>query len=138
VIIYDLRCKNGHKFEGWFKDMLTFESQRSEKLVNCPVCKNADVAIVPSSVAILGKDSKELDRKNIGDDSPMKTFRLIHEFLEKNFEDIGDKFAEVALKIYNGEEERRNIRGSTTEHEEEMLREEGVPFIKISLPEFDS
>ena len=50
---------------------------------------------------------------------------------------MGDKFAEVALRIHHGEEDGRNIRGTTTGSEEETLREEGVQFIKIPLPKFD-
>lgn len=137
MIIYDLKCKYEHKFEGWFKDIQTFESQKSQKLVICPVCQNTEAEVVLSSVPIVANESKELDRKSSKDNSPIKTLQRIQEYLEKNFEDLGDKFAEVALKIHHGEEDRRNIKGITTEHEEEMLKEEGVPFIKIALPKFD-
>jgi hypothetical protein len=137
VIIYDLKCKGGHTFEGWFKDIQTFESQKTRKLVTCPVCQNADVDIVLSSVAMMGKDTKELERQRTKDYAPAKTFQRVKEYLDKNFEDLGDKFAEVALKIHHGEEDGRNIKGTTTEHEEDMLKEEGVPFIKIALPKFD-
>ena len=51
---------------------------------------------------------------------------------------MGDKFAEIALKIHLGEEDRKNIKGTTTEREEENLREEGVQFFKIPMPKFDS
>ncbi|MBN2539607.1 MAG: DUF1178 family protein, partial [Deltaproteobacteria bacterium] len=51
--------------------------------------------------------------------------------------DVGSKFAEVALKIHFGEEDSRNIKGTTTEREEAVLKEEGVPFVKIPIPKFD-
>jgi hypothetical protein len=51
---------------------------------------------------------------------------------------VGDRFAEVALKIHRGEESKRNIRGITTDKEEVTLREEGVEFVKIPVPKFDS
>ena len=51
---------------------------------------------------------------------------------------MGDRFAEVAIRIHQGEEEKRNIRGTTTKDEEETLREEGINFIKIPAPKFDS
>jgi hypothetical protein len=63
---------------------------------------------------------------------------LFYEYLDKNFDDVGKKFAEVALRIHHGEEEGRNIKGITTENEEETLREEGVQFFKIPVPKFDS
>jgi hypothetical protein len=63
---------------------------------------------------------------------------MLHHFIENNFEDVGNKFADVALKIHCGEEEKRNIKGTTTLQEEDSLREEGVRFIKIPMPKMDS
>jgi len=68
----------------------------------------------------------------------MKMLEMINDFVTKNFDDVGSRFAEVALKIHRGEEQRRNIRGVTTDKEEETLREEGVEFMKIPVPKFDS
>ncbi len=68
----------------------------------------------------------------------MKVFREIQEYIHKNFDDVGEKFAEVALRIHHGEEDGRNIRGTTTQSEEQNLRDEGVRFIKFTLPEFDA
>ena len=63
---------------------------------------------------------------------------MFHQYINKNFEDVVNKFAEVALKIHYGEEEKRNIRGTTTPQEEDSLKEEGVSFIKIPIPKMDS
>jgi hypothetical protein len=138
VIIYDLRCQEGHKFEGWFKDRGVFDEQRSRKLVACPVCGSTDVALLPSSMTIMGKDSQPIGEKAKTGVSPLKVLKEFQEYIHKNFDDVGDKFADVALRIHHGEEDRRNIRGTTTQSEEESLREEGVQFIKLPLPEFDA
>jgi hypothetical protein len=68
----------------------------------------------------------------------MKMLEMVHDFVSRNFDDVGDQFAETALKIHRGEEGKRNIRGVTTEKEEETLREAGVDFVKIPVPKFDS
>ena len=138
MIIYDLRCGKGHKFEGWFKDRLAFEKQKTEKRITCPICGGSDIEMAPSSPAIMGKDIRSSERDNTRDMSPVTSLRKVQEFLNKNFDDVGDKFAEIAMKIHHGEEDRRNIKGTTTECEEENLREEGVQFFKIPLPKFDS
>lgn len=138
MIIYDLRCEKGHKFEGWFKDRLTFENQKTKKLITCPICGGGDIEMVPSSIAIMGKDIRSSERENIKELSPMKALKTFHEYFDKNFEDVGDKFADIALKIHHGEEDGRNIKGTTTIREEENLKEEGVQFFKIPLPKFDS
>jgi hypothetical protein len=138
VIIYDLKCKQNHKFEGWFKDSAAFEEQITKKLVTCPICGNSETQRVPSTIAIMGKTEKSPDRDRLKEISPMKILQSIHEYLDKHFDNVGDKFAEVALKIHRGEEDKRNIQGTTTVHEEEFLKEEGVQFVKIPLPKFDS
>lgn len=138
MIIYDLKCKKNHKFEGWFKDRSNFEVQKNSKLITCPVCGGSDVNMVPSTVAIMGKDWKEPKRADGTEASAMKMLQALNEYINKNFEDVGERFAEVALKIHHGDEERRNIKGTTTPREEETLREKGVDFVKIPVPKFDS
>jgi hypothetical protein len=136
VIIFDLKCKNGHKFDGWFKDRQAFIEQKSQKLVICPICNSYSVDIVLSSVTIMNKDSRSAGKEK--ENSLLKALQAFHQYVDKNFEDVGDRFAEVALKIHFGEEEKRNIKGKTTLQEEENLREEGVQFIKIPDPKMDS
>ncbi len=138
MIIYDLKCRDGHKFEGWFKDRGAFEKQREKALIACPVCGNTDAVMVPSPVVIRGKDSHSSVEKQQTGLSPLKVFREVQEYIHKNFDDVGEKFAEVALRIHHGEEDGRNIRGTTTQNEEQNLRDEGVRFIKLTLPEFDA
>ena len=135
MIIYDLKCRSGHPFEGWFKDRAAFEQQKAESIIACPVCGGTDVTMVPSSVPIRARDTRADSGRASG--APLKVLRQFQEYIHKHFADVGDRFAEVALRIHRGEEERKNIRGTTTPEEEETLQEEGVDFIKIPLPKFD-
>jgi len=86
----------------------------------------------------MGKNSRAENKSQNKELSPAVGLRLLHQYVDKNFEDVGDKFAEVALKIHYGDEEKRNIKGTSTPQEEENLREEGVQFIKIPLIKMDS
>jgi hypothetical protein len=94
--------------------------------------------MVPSTISIMARDIRASDKKDFEELSLPKALKLFHEFLDKNFDDVGKKFTEVALRIHHGEEEGRNIKGVTTESEEETLREEGIQFLKIPVPKFDS
>ena len=38
MILYDLRCSQGHQFEAWFKDSGTYDKQAKRGDVECPVC----------------------------------------------------------------------------------------------------
>lgn len=50
-------------------------------------------------------------------------------------EDVGPRFAEEARRIHYGETEGRQIRGKTTPDEAEALREEGIEFFSVALPD---
>ena len=138
MIIYDLKCEKGHTFEGWFKDQNAWTMQKSQRLVSCPVCNSSDIQVIPSSITIMGKDSRSSERIQEKEISPVKALEMLHQYINKNFEDVGNKFAEVALKIHYGDEEKRNIKGTSTPQEEENLKEEGVQFIKVPLLKMDS
>jgi hypothetical protein len=86
----------------------------------------------------MGKDSRSENKSQNKEISPAVGLRMLHQYIDKNFEDVGDKFAEVALKIHNGDETKRNIKGTSTPQEEENLKEEGVQFVKIPLIKMDS
>ena len=138
MIIYDLKCEKGHTFEGWFKDRQAWILQNSQKLVSCPVCSSTNVEIVPSSIAIMGRNSRITGNIQEKEVSPVQALQVLRQYIDKNFEDVGNKFAEVALNMHCGDEEKRNIKGTTTPQEENNLKEEGVQFIKIPLLKMDS
>ncbi len=138
MIIYELRCGDGHKFEGWFQDRGAFEEQKARALIACPVCGKSDATVIPSSVPVMGRDSHSSREKTGVEVSPLKILREFHEYIHKNFDEVGDRFTEVALRIHHGEEDKRNIKGTTTQSEEETLREEGIRFIKLPLLKFDA
>ena len=64
---------------------------------------------------------------------PRKLVRIISKYVEDNFEDVGTDFAKEALKMHYGVADQRNIRGQSSDQEEETLREEGVPFFKLPI-----
>jgi hypothetical protein len=133
MIAYDLQCVNGHLFEGWFEDPKAYEAQKKKALIACPVCNSTSIARVPSTFAIKSSDPiKEFSDQHakLGDIS-----QKIVEFVEKNFDDVGADFAKEALKMHYGVTEARNIRGVSSKEEEKTLKEEGVQFFKVPMPE---
>jgi len=133
MIAYDLQCVNGHSFEGWFEDRKAYETQKNKSLIACPVCSSTSIARVPSTFAIKSSNSlkefsdQQADLENIG--------KKIVDFVEKNFDDVGADFAKEALKMHYGVTKARNIRGVSTKEEEKTLKEEGIHFIKVPIPE---
>ncbi len=136
MIAYDVTCENGHTFEGWFADSASFEDQKARGLIDCPFCGNTRVERIPSTFAIGNRQKPQEDSPDTMPGPGM--MMQIRRYVEKYFEDVGDKFADEAVKIHYGEADKRNIRGTTTQEEEQRLREEGVSFIKIPIIRYDS
>jgi hypothetical protein len=128
MIAFDLFCSNGHKFECWFKDSSSFEEQKSTGMITCPICDDHQIekAFSPFAIKRGGERVKE-------EMDPHQALQLVHEYLDKHFDDVGAEFYKEALKIHYGETEKRNIKGTATTEEELILKEEGVPFLKIPI-----
>ena len=136
MIVYDLECGSGHTFEGWFEDRKAFEAQKKKQLIVCPICSDKTVVAVPSTFAIKGRSAPLQKESQKADEGGVVQKTL--EFLQDNFEDVGPKFAQEALKMHYDVTDKRNIRGTTTEDEEEMLKKEEIDFVKIPIPRLDS
>jgi hypothetical protein len=128
MIAFDLLCSNGHLFECWFKDSASYEEQKTAGVINCPICDDLQVERVYSPFMIKKSD----DSRRAGIDVHQIS-QLIEAYLDKHFEDVGADFYKEALKIHYGETKKRNIKGTTTTEEEVILKEEGVPFVKIPI-----
>ncbi|MGQ0545641.1 MAG: DUF1178 family protein [Betaproteobacteria bacterium] len=144
MIVFDLLCAGGHRFEGWFSSADDFASQKERRLVACPICGSAEVERVPSATrANLGAQPPKVEKK------PEKTpemegkdafaiaqilySRMLDELLSKS-EDVGKQFPEEARRIHYKEVPSRAIRGQATEQEHDELVDEGIPVSRLPLP----
>jgi hypothetical protein len=132
MIAFDLRCSKGHTFEGWFKDLDSFTAQNAQGMIRCPICKDTEITRVLSPVSIKsGQDAdKTLER---GEIDYQELAHGIVKYIHDNFEDVGTEFTKEALKMHYGVTDKRSIRGSATEGEEEVLKEEGIKFFRFPL-----
>ncbi|MCP4667044.1 MAG: DUF1178 family protein [Deltaproteobacteria bacterium] len=135
MIAFDMECSQGHLFEGWFDSNKSFEEQNAVGLVSCPYCDDIDIRKVMSPVAV--KKSHTENKPARGGIDYQRLAREIVDYVQSNFEDVGPKFAAEALKMHYGVGEKRNIKGSATVEEEETLRDEGIDFFKVPMPEIE-
>jgi hypothetical protein len=135
MMVLDLKCANDHYFEGWFANTQTFYQQKEAGEIHCPVCENNQIIQMLSPVAIKRASGPSPEESEIP--SPLEKLNRFYRYIEEHFEEVGSEFAKEALKIHYGVTEKRNIRGTSTEDEEEVLKEEGVDFIKFPFPKGD-
>lgn len=149
MIVFDLLCSVGHRFEGWFGSANDFASQRDGGLLSCPSCGSADVRRIPSAARVnLGAQppkppqpadpqqpakTPDMEGKDPFAIAQMLYSRMLDELFTKT-EDVGRKFPEEARKIFYEETPARPIRGQATQEEHDSLVEEGIPVARLPLP----
>ena len=139
MIIFDLTCAHGHRFEGWFASADDFERQAKAVMVRCPVCDDASVVRVPSAKVHVGRATVDAPRAAEQPEAETVTGlpdELISKLREivRNTENVGRRFPEEARKIHYEEVPPRPIRGQASKDDADALREEGIDF--ASLPPF--
>ena len=150
MIVFNLHCKDGHRFEGWFGSAKDFASQKKRGLLSCPTCGDASIdrglsaprlnmgATEPRKQLPQAATQKtpDMEGKDPFAVAQMLYSRMLDEILTKS-EDVGDKFPEEARKIYYKESEGRAIRGQATQEEHDALVDEGIPGARFSIPRTD-
>ena len=148
MIVFDLLCVKGHRFEGWFNSAADFTSQKERNLLSCPRCNSVEVRKIPSATrANLGAEppkpapqptanmvkTPEMQGKDAFAIAQMLYSRMLDEVLTKT-EDVGRDFAEEARKIHYEEAPARAIRGQATNEEHDALVDEGIPVARFPVP----
>jgi hypothetical protein len=149
MIVFDLLCATGHRFEGWFASAGQFASQKKRRLLECPTCGSAEVKRVPSATrANLGAQApqaparakpgmtKEMEGKDPFAIAQMLYSKMLDELLTKS-EDVGKKFPDEARKIFYDQAPARPIRGQATNEEHDELLDEGIPVARFPVPPSD-
>lgn len=140
MIVFDLVCGHGHRFEGWFASSDAFDEQQHKKLVRCPMCDDHHVERLPSARVRVAKGEAAVDAPKQSADAqdalagmPADLLAKLREAVRKT-EDVGERFPEEARKIHYNESPQRAIRGRATKEDAEALKDEGIEF--QTLPPF--
>jgi len=147
MIVYDLCCGAGHRFEGWFASSAEFASQQSRSLVACPHCGSPEVVKAPMAPAVPRKGNRATARKGdgasvpvAGGSPPPEVAQALHKLAEmqaealKSSKWVGDKFAEESRAIHYGEREAETIHGKATPKQAKELLEEGIKVAPLPFP----
>lgn len=141
MIKYRLRCDKDHAFDGWFRGSASYDAQAEAGLLACPECGSTAIGKAPMAPAVASSrdqavQTRPADGREI--QAMPESMALRHHLrelrraIEANCEYVGERFAEEARRIHNGEIDPHGIYGETTPDDARALREEGIEF--ASLP----
>ncbi len=149
MIVFDLHCTDGHRFEGWFGSSADYADQQARGLLACPSCGSAEVSKAPMAPAVPAKANA---RKEVLPPEPTPRQQLANTPLPpkvkkalaalakaqaealKNSTWVGDKFAAETRKMHYGERDEAPIHGQATLAEAKALIDEGVPVAPLPFP----
>jgi hypothetical protein len=131
--VLDLRCANGHRFEGWFASDEAFMEQNGSGLVECPLCADRLVTRMPSAPRLNLSSSTTEPVPARPADLQAAWMKAVRHVIA-NTENVGERFAEEARRIHYGEAEQRGIRGQASREDRAALEDEGIEVHPLPMP----
>ena len=155
MIVFDLQCSAGHRFEAWFASSGAYASQREAGLIVCPHCGTSEVSKAPMAPAVSPKgNSRALAVPGAAEAStqapasaplanrpvPAEVREALARLAEaqaralKGSTWVGEDFGAQARAMHYGEQDEAPIHGQASLAEARALVEEGVPIAPLPLP----
>ncbi|MSP83548.1 MAG: DUF1178 family protein, partial [Alphaproteobacteria bacterium] len=100
----------------------------------CPLCGDGKIVKAPMAPNVATRKGRDDVPTDAAKRTAMAYMHAVREHVTKNFDPVGEKFAEEARKIHYGETDKRNIYGRATPNEAKELRDEGVEFGELPFP----
>jgi len=125
MIKYNLICKCEKNFESWFASSLEFDSLLKRKIIKCIYCGSSAVKKTVMAPR-LTKKSNQILKKSKLQKSIKKQLVDFKRYIEKNCEDVGERFPQEARKIHYDKKTSKGIYGKATPEETSELIEEGI------------
>lgn len=133
MIVFDLKCGNGHVFEAWFASGAAFDQQAAAGQVRCPVCDDGEVAKAVMAPAVAAKGNA----RKAGPGEVKAVMRALAAAQAKALEGsrwVGEAFTERARAMHAGDEAPATIHGQATLAEAKALVDDGVPVTPLPFP----
>jgi len=145
MIVFDLKCGQGHVFEAWFGSSAAWEGQRAAGLVACPMCGSAEVekAVMAPNVGAKGNQAPAVATPAASGEAPVPPEAIKAAIAAlaaaqaralEGSQWVGTGFADKARAMHLGEAPATPIHGQTSAAEAKALIEEGVPVAPLPLP----
>ena len=134
MILYNLKCGNGHSFDSWFASAETFDKLSQSKQLTCEICGSCEIEKDLMSPKVQSEaKSKNFERNLLTKphSEAEKIFKEFKEKIEKNTENVGRNFAKVAREIHEGNAPERSIMGEATPKETLELIEDEIPITPL-------
>ena len=140
---YDRQVKSGDVDCPFCGDLAISKSPMAPRLAKSPSTdgfsrtSGADMA---EAVSAAEQAAEKATKRTVGGDGGhavevaeqiLKAVNMLRDYVERNYENVGDDFADEARRIHYGDAEERGICGNASDEESKALVEEGVEHVRL-------
>ena len=125
MIKYTLICNCKNTFESWFSTSKEFDVLLKKKLIKCIHCDSSEVKKTVMAPRLTRK-SNQITKKTKFQKNVNKQLVNFKKYIQKNFEDVGERFPQEARSIHYDKKTSKGIYGKATSEETSDLIEEGI------------
>lgn len=143
MIKYRLICDNEHEVDGWFPNSREFTRQKKQGQLICPICdsRNVDKAVMAPGISKSAKSANarrlaQTRAETLSADQMMpasqakNVLEKISKYVTKNFENVGDRFYQEAVRCEEGERDDQ-FYGTPSKEETDKLLEDGIDLFHV-------
>ena len=143
MIKYRLICDNEHEVDGWFPNSREFTRQKKQGQLICPICdsRNVDKAVMAPGISKSAKSANarrlaQARAETLSADQMMpasqakNVLEKISKYVTKNFENVGDRFYQEAVRCEEGERDDQ-FYGTPSKEETDKLLEDGIDLFHV-------
>jgi hypothetical protein len=142
MIVFDLKCSDGHVFEAWFNSSSAFENQQQKGLVACPMCGDTEIskAVMAPNVAVKSNQRAATTQVPIAkapELGPAEVKALLAKMAKVQSDMlaeskwVGRDFDRTARAMDAGEIDQTKIHGEVSPNEAEALVEDGIAVMPL-------
>jgi len=147
MIVYTLRCDQGHGFDSWFQSSAAFDALAGAGHLACPVCGDSRIVKAPMAPAVASGNKPGATGGTlapvVNDETaaPVSLARptsdleraiaALRREVEARSDYVGPRFVQEARAMHLGEAPERAIHGEARPDEARQLVDEGVPILPL-------
>lgn len=132
MIVFDLKCGEGHVFEAWFGSSEDYQEQRGRGLVRCPLCGSLEIEKAAMAPRVAAKGGGEPSAEQVK--AALAVMAGAQKKLLEGSDYVGNRFADEARAIHLGEADARSIHGRASREQTQGLRDEGIQVAPLPFP----
>ena len=131
MILYSLKCDQGHTFDSWFDGAQAFDKLAKANMLSCSVCGSSKVERAIMAPQVATSRTKSIGPLSAPASPAEQAVADMRAKVEAESTDVGKNFATEARAMHDGETPHRSIFGEAKIEDAKALIDDGVPVVPL-------